>query len=138
LLPLFAASIREASPVSSSTACAPWSAQAVEESVDYDLPQPRVKTRLAAKTFDRVESLQPDFPREVFGVVAVTRVIETEHEKASLVGAGERVEGFRLARLRARQFAFALPSLFLPHPSRKMRQRYRHGARDLVGLPIGR
>jgi hypothetical protein len=110
-------------------------ATVIEKRVDHDLPQPRVETRLAAKTFDRAKSLEPDFLREVFGVVAVAGVMQREHVESALVGACERREGFRIAALRALdQFAFALLDQILLRLSREMRRCYRHGARDLVGL----
>ena len=76
-------------------------ARLVEERFDHDLPPLRLITRFAAKIFTLAESLQTDFPREVSGAVAVARVLEGWHEEASLAGAGERGEGFRIPCLRA-------------------------------------
>lgn len=139
LLLLFAASLHAAAHVSGLMTCAPQrgARRSLRKVLIVIWPQLRVKTRLAAKTFDRAESLQTDFTRETFGAVAVARVIVGEHEEASLIGAGECGEGFRIARLRAPdQFAFVLLSRFLLRPSHEMYQSYRHGARDLVGLPM--
>jgi hypothetical protein len=83
----------------------------IEERIDPDQPPPRVITRFAAKAFDRAESLQPDFLREVFGTVSVARVMEGQHAEALLAGAGERGEGFHVACLRAPDNSLSLYSL---------------------------
>jgi len=77
------------------------SAPVIEKGVDHNLSQPGVETRVAAKSVQRLESLEPDLLREVFGVVRVARVVQRERVDTSLKPLRQRGESIRVTRLRA-------------------------------------
>lgn len=106
----------------------------VEKSVNRYLSKPGVEAGFASEFAEASESPEPDFLREVFGVVRVAAVVEREQVDASLVTLRQLTEGFHVAALCAPdQFVFA--GAQLGFPSRQVVSIDTRGA-DLVGREI--
>jgi hypothetical protein len=73
----------------------------VQKGIHHNPAQPGVKTGFTAKRPNRLERLEPDLLRKIFGVVRIPAIVHSHQVHSPGIYAGQSTKGFGIAGLSA-------------------------------------